>query len=251
MNQSTQPYPDWEVLWNQFHNVLGRNPGRTYRYQRVADELARICNFQFNMVADFGCGTGELVSFLSAKFPQLKFLGLDTSQAAIRIAKSNFPKYEFRLIGQPRNRSFQLLETGFDVVVCSEVLEHLDEPEKALILISHLLSKDGKLIITVPAGPKSFFDRLIGHKRHYTKDSLFYLLKESGFSDIAISRSGFPGINLIRIASILRGKRILKDLEKRKSKMLDFGFKMMELLLRISLKDSRFGWQLVVICRKY
>lgn len=252
MIEGSQPNPDWEVLWTQFHDALGKNPGRAYRYQRVANELGRIINFQCNMVADFGCGTGELVSFLGSKFPHLKFLGLDTSEAAVRIAKTNFPKYEFTLLDQAGNGSFQMLKSEFDVVVCSEVLEHLDEPNRALILISHLLSASGKLIVTVPAGPKSFFDRLIGHKRHYTTESLFSLLKESGFSDITISRSGFPGVNLIRVASILRGKWILKDLEKsrRKSKALDFGFKLIELLLQVSLEDSRFGWQLVATCQK-
>ncbi len=252
MKDGAETNPDWEELWSQFHDVFGRNPARAYRYQRIAEQLSRISNFKLNIVADFGCGTGELVSFLGPKFPQLKFLGLDTSEAAIRIASLNYPKYEFMLMHQPSKMRPRVLETRFDVVICSEVLEHLDEPNKVLILISHLLRKDGKLIITVPAGPISFFDTFIGHKRHYTRDTLVSLLKESGFSDIEISRSGFPGINLIRVASILRGKRILKDLKKSRgnSKFLDIGFKLMERLLQISIDDSRFGWQLVVSCRK-
>lgn len=244
--------PNWDLMWTQFHEVFGRNPGRAYRYSRIAEELGRIISLQINEVVDFGCGTGELISFLGGKFPDLRFLGLDTSKSAVQIARSNFPRYQFELMSQSGDSSFQVSEKRFDVVVCSEVLEHLDEPEKALMLISQLLLENGRLIVSVPAGPKSFFDRLIGHKRHYTRDSLFKLLKESGFSDITISRSGFPGVTFIKVASFLRGKWILKDLEKSKgkSKTLDFSFKLMELLLQYSLEDSRLGWQLIANCRR-
>jgi hypothetical protein len=81
---------------------------------------------------------------------------------------------------------------------------------------------------------------------------LTLLLDDSGFSNIEVQRAGFPGINLIRIASKLRGKRILNDVaeSRRKPIILGFGLQIAEIILRYSLKDSKFGWQLVAVCYK-
>ncbi len=67
----------------------------------------------------------------------------------------------------------------FDMVLCTQVLEHLPEPKLVLIELNRTLKKGGKLWLTAPffyeehEKPYDFF--------RYTQFGLIYLLKSSGF----------------------------------------------------------------------
>ena len=52
--------------------------------------------------------------------------------------------------------------------VCSEVLEHVDEPVVLLRNARSWLAPGCRLVVTVPGGPMSAFDRHIGHRRHFS-----------------------------------------------------------------------------------
>jgi SAM-dependent methyltransferase len=53
-------------------------------YDLIADQLPKSESFNF---LDLGCGDGELLNFLSLKFPKAKFTGIDLSPTAIFAAK--------------------------------------------------------------------------------------------------------------------------------------------------------------------
>ena len=244
---------EWDRIWMQFHKGLAKNPGRLYRYQIINQVIRTAITSGNQSIVDIGCGTGELLSHLAMEFSPQNLLGLDISKVGVLKAKENYPNLNFALIEVCddgfRSKS---LKSAADIVVCSEVLEHLEEPNEILRFISNSLLSSGVLIVTVPAGPMSFLERYIGHHRHYTRVSLTHLLEASGFSNVKVQRAGFPGINLIRLASMLRGKRILNDVSEsqRKPILISFGLRVAGLILRYSLKDSIFGWQLVAVCNK-
>ena len=244
---------EWDRIWMQFHKGLARNPGRLYRYQIIKQVIRTAITRGNQSIVDIGCGTGELLSHLALEFSPQNLLGLDISKVGILKARENNPNLNFALI-EVNDDGFisRAMKSAADIIVCSEVLEHLEEPKEILRFISNNLLSSGVLIVTVPAGPMSFLERHIGHHRHYTRDSLTYLLEAAGFSNIEVQRSGFPGINLIRLASMLRGKRILNDVaeSQRLPILLGSGLRIAELILRYSLKDSIFGWQLVAVCNK-
>jgi hypothetical protein len=79
-----------------------------------------------------------------------------------------------------------------DYAVCSEVLEHLDDPALFLRNSAALMSPGCTLIVTVPGGPMSAFDRHIGHRKHYLVSELRGLLERSGFSVKTAMAAGFP-----------------------------------------------------------
>jgi 2-polyprenyl-3-methyl-5-hydroxy-6-metoxy-1,4-benzoquinol methylase len=105
-------------------------------------------------ILDYGCGTGDHVTYPLACQGH-RVLGVDFHEASIREASRRY-----RL----PNLSFQLAEIDalvkegrqFDLVVCSEVLEHLHEPLRFLDAVHHLLPAGGGLIITTPNGYGSF-----------------------------------------------------------------------------------------------
>jgi len=235
----------------QFHQGLARNPGRLYRHQIIKQLVISNSTDESKLIVDMGCGTGELLSYLARDIGTQNLLGLDISKVGILKAQEKFPNLNFGLI---EINEFGLHSTSIqsraDIIICSEVLEHLEQPELILNFISNNLAPSGTLIVTVPGGPMSFLEEYIGHHRHYTKESLTELLEDSGFQRVEIQRAGFPGINLIRLVSILRASRILNDISdsQKDSILLKLGFRIAELILKCSLKDSKLGWQLIAVC---
>lgn len=67
-----------------------------------------------------------------------------------------------------------VVRDGFDVILYSEVLEHIKDSVAEVARASKLLRPGGRLIVVVPAYPALFseFDAAIGHHRRYTRKML-------------------------------------------------------------------------------
>ena len=85
-----------------------------------------------------------------------------------------------------------------DVAVCSEVLEHLNDPATFLRTATAALSPGATFIVTVPGGPRSEFDRLIGHRRHYTPQSIRQLFEVLFRFNLRRSRWGWQNVAIAR-----------------------------------------------------
>ncbi len=100
-------------------------------------------------ILDVGCGNGVISRSLGAK--GFNVYGIDVSEKTIQKARSlnKFPNVKFDVISAE-----QLIADGktYDVVICSEVLEHLNEPADLLKVLYRSLSDSGRLIVTVPNG---------------------------------------------------------------------------------------------------
>lgn len=126
-------------------------------YERIADQ--KRLNFivqavsskagRHGKVLDVGCGNG-IISIQLGK-SGFNVTGIDVSEKTIETARKNnpFPNVQFRV-----QSAEQLVASGelFDVIVCSEVLEHLDNPGALLKTLHQSLKADGILIVTVPNG---------------------------------------------------------------------------------------------------
>ncbi|MFN0109385.1 MAG: class I SAM-dependent methyltransferase [Blastocatellia bacterium] len=73
-------------------------------------------------ILDCGCATGEGVALLGQAFPQCQVGGLDVARSAIETAQARYPQHEFWLTDNGE------IPRQFDVVLTSNVLEHLDDP---------------------------------------------------------------------------------------------------------------------------
>jgi len=106
-------------------------------------------------VLDVGCGNGSQLALPLAMGHGFQLTGIDPDQRSIEHAK--------QLAGQSANINFRcgrvedlFDEELFDVVILSEVLEHLERPAEMLAAGASLLDKDGILIVTVPNGYGEF-----------------------------------------------------------------------------------------------
>ena len=105
--------------------------------------------------------------------------------------------------------SFPRLETGFDTVVCLNVIEHLEFDRAALSNMRSVLAEGGRAVILVPHNQWNFgtLDTVLGHHRRYSKESLREVAEDAGFvvRDIfEFNRIGTP-------AWFLNGKILRRD----------------------------------------
>jgi len=93
---------------------------------------------------------------------------------------------------------FVNLPDKVDTVICLNVLEHLKDDHHALQLILSTLKAGGRLVLLVPNDPAAYgsLDRVLGHFRRYTPETLSAVLVKAGFQveDILkFNRVSYPG----------------------------------------------------------
>ena len=160
--------------------------------------------FDFNRVninpegimLDLGCGEGRHIFGLMEKFPDLKCIGLDPHiesldkafeglkfLESISNSKTNF------LSGSAYSLPFS--DDSFDLVVCSEVLEHLHDYKDAIKEINRVLKPGGQFLASVPAEfpekicwllSEAYQNQPGGHLRIFKKNELIKEVAEHNFS---------------------------------------------------------------------
>jgi len=145
---------------------------------------------------DLGCGEGRHIFGLMEKFPDLKCIGLDPHIESLEKAfeglkflesisnsKTNF------LSGSAYSLPFS--DDSFDLVVCSEVLEHLHDYKDAIKEINRVLKPGGQFLASVPAEfpekicwllSEAYQNQPGGHLRIFKKNELIKEVVEHNFS---------------------------------------------------------------------
>jgi SAM-dependent methyltransferase len=240
---------DWNRHWRSYAESAARNPAQEYRRRLILSLLS--ADGPAQRVLDLGAGTGDLAHSIRQSFPNAEILGLDVSAAGLEVARQKVPDAVFLerdlLESETAPPEFRGWATH---AVCSEVLEHVDDPEHLLRNAIPYLAPDCLLVVTVPGGPMSAFDRHIGHRRHYRPTELRALLERVGLAADRATGAGFPFFNLYRLVVVLRGRRLIGDAEAgsagatARAAMHLFG-----LLFRLNVDASPWGWQTVARAR--
>ena len=133
-------------------------------YQQVSERLIRL-KLQPADILDVGCGSGHLLMEAKKLFPAARLQGVDFSPEANRLARQISPGLSFDILS-----IFELEKLGrqFDLVLCTEVLEHLEEADRAMKKLLAISHPGATLVITVPQGRK---DTFAGHFNFWTRES--------------------------------------------------------------------------------
>lgn len=98
-------------------------------------------------VLDAGCGEGHLLEQLIKKYPQHAYYGADLTEVALVKAKERCPQAQFLLADLGK---IDLADAYFDVIVCTETIEHIDDYPGVIKEFVRLLKPGGVLILTFP-----------------------------------------------------------------------------------------------------
>jgi SAM-dependent methyltransferase len=247
------PGDDWDRHWHAYAAAAEVNPAQRYRRKLALRLIER--DGAPERLLDLGCGQGDLLKAAASRWPGSALLGIDPSEVGVAESRTKVPDARLLacdLVAHPERLPGELRGWATHAV-CSEVLEHLDEPVALLAAGRHAMAPGCRLVVTVPGGRMSAFDKEIGHRRHYTRGSLASTLREAGFEVEWTSGAGFPFFNLYRALVIARGERLANDVasESGHGPSLPARVAMVAFrpLLRLTLTRSSWGAQIVGVAR--
>jgi 2-polyprenyl-3-methyl-5-hydroxy-6-metoxy-1,4-benzoquinol methylase len=174
--------------------------GRICFFHRVID----ICNeigicFTDRKVADFGACTGYLLRYIHLSDSSAILYGYDTLGDALELAGFICPTANLSI-----SSMFEVQET-FDLIFCTEVIEHMVHPDLALAAMRKCLNANGTLFLTVPDGRRD--QTAAGHLRddksshwghvNFWSPESWRIFIEKSFPDAKVIRCGIVGDNKI------------------------------------------------------
>ena len=245
---------DWDTHWDHYAESAAENPAQQMRHDIIARLLYADAKSEMR-VLDLGSGQGDLVAKLQPILPNARFVGAELSESGVAISQRKMRGATF-LVADLFQPPAALNEfTGWAThAVCSEVLEHVDDPVAFLKRSQTYLAPNARLIVTVPGGPMSAFDRHIGHRQHFDRRKIHSMLEQTGYSVDRLYLAGFPFFNLYRLLVIARGKRLAENVDSKpggaSSGLARFAMKLFGVLFHANLLDSPFGWQVIATARK-
>lgn len=152
-------------------------------FDRLGETVARLKPVT---VLDAGCGEGETIARLRALLPA-DVTAFDRNPACVEYARRRHPGVKFSV---EDIYSLPWPDANFDLVLCTEVLEHLAEPARALAELARVARRD--IVVSVPHEPWFDITNRIGnvfqpgvfdpkeHVQHYNPVTLRRLLEPFG-----------------------------------------------------------------------
>jgi 2-polyprenyl-3-methyl-5-hydroxy-6-metoxy-1,4-benzoquinol methylase len=127
-----------------YYSPIGGKVGTSFLEKFFDDLNINIDNI--HSVLDLGCGDGRLSGLLS---PSTHYIGVDYSSVRIKKAKLDYPERPFY-----RDDLHKFVDSNnlslCDLIVCVEVLEHLEDPKLLIDELKRKKSKDAAIIATIP-----------------------------------------------------------------------------------------------------
>lgn len=150
-------------------------------------------------ICDLGCGNGHISGRLAAL--GYRVTGVDASASGIQIARRAYPGVEFVNALIDRH-----LDVGqFDLVISSDVIEHLYRPADLLEAASSQLNPGGQILLGTPY--HGYLKNLVlaatgkldahfsalhdgGHIKFFSVNTLSKLMRAHGFEDLSFTYYG-------------------------------------------------------------
>ena len=151
---------------------------------------------------DVGCGEGRHIFGIMQNYPEMKCIGLDMDDDSLVKAEEGYEFFESIsnagaefLKGSAYSLPFQ--NNSLDLIVCSEVLEHLHHYNDAVKEIHRVLKPGGKFYASVPASwpekicwalSKDYQNQPGGHLRIFNQSKLVSEISDAGFKFLSSDR---------------------------------------------------------------
>jgi len=127
----------------------GWNEGSTDAHKYLYPALRKMLGpYKDSRILDIGCGNGAIACRLIDD--GFNVYGLDASQTGISIASKKHPGKFFVQNVEEKVLPKELLNKNFNVVISTEVIEHLYDPRAYVDMVKSCLSRDGVFIVSTP-----------------------------------------------------------------------------------------------------
>ncbi len=154
--------------------------------------------FLGHRIIEIGSGIGNITSELLISPETESLTATELSASSLEILKQRFGDFSklktssWNLETAP---SEELIKEKFDTIVCSNVLEHIQDDVLALRHMKQLLQSDDRLVLLVPAHQILFsqIDTGLGHYRRYSRETLRKALEAAGFQIEHMATFNFLG----------------------------------------------------------
>lgn len=152
-------------------------------------------------ILDAGCGNG----FVAGKLAELghQVVGIDLAEDGVAIARAAYPHLRFEVCSVYDDLT--RLVNNVDLVITSEVIEHLFYPQKFLSNVRQVIRPGGHILLTTPY--HGYLKNLLislfgmwdkhhtvdwegGHIKFFSEGSLSRTLQAAGFADIVFHNAG-------------------------------------------------------------
>lgn len=174
------------VLGNVYDKYNSSNPIARALFQSFLSNLKTLLSgVSGDSLLEVGCGEGYLLQLLSEWRPEARYFGIDLSERIFSREVRSLPTVELSVqtayrLGFPKN--------VFDLIVAAEILEHLEDPARALAEIKRV--SNGYVILSVPREPiwramnmarltyLRDFGNTPGHLQHWSSRQFVSLVSE-------------------------------------------------------------------------
>lgn len=167
-----------------FDELYVVNKNFTQRFSIWTRLIDKYSNAAFHTL-DVGCGTGIFSFYLARRNRHV--LGIDASEGMYRLCiqkkeLAEIPNIDFQKVDL--NSLDPSLTRKMDLIICSSVLEYVDNFEKSFKVISSLMKANGTLIFSMPnhqsiySRIKPVTSKLIGLPKHYRFEKNIFSLQE-------------------------------------------------------------------------
>jgi ubiquinone/menaquinone biosynthesis C-methylase UbiE len=158
------------------------------------ETLKRVPMSASSRVLDVGCGTGELLRRLRAKYPDAALAGLDPVAEMLAVARDKLSGREDLRIGYADSLPWSA--GTFDAVVSCNMFHYISHPVQALREMSRVLRPGGSLVLTdwcddyVACRVCNLYLRLTNRAfyKTYKEAECLQLLRSAGFGDVKLER---------------------------------------------------------------
>ncbi len=174
-----------------YASIDSKNYSKAYQqfFEKISSHLEENkISFDNKIIADFGCGIGNFLFYISNKYSPMALFGFDFSDKAIEFAQKQKSNITFK-----QHNIYQKTDIQFDIILCTEVLEHISYPEKALQNLISVLNDNGCLFITIPDGR---MDNYEGHINFWSPES-WKIFVENNCMDYLIFETGYLSENCL------------------------------------------------------
>lgn len=150
-NKSHELYQIWsKVPVDYYQQAVKTNLlQRVWHHLKIKSAIKILKSYSFENCLDFGCASGYMISQIAAKYPHVKYWGVDVYDKAIIFAKEKYPHINFKIASEDK---LKFKDSDFDLIISYETIEHVTKPLATLKELRRILKPNGVLILAMDSG---------------------------------------------------------------------------------------------------